>query len=235
MLDTAETYYGPVSLAVVADGMGGLQKGELASAEVVRALDQWFQNDFPNMISHDISSSSIFDSWRTILENMNSRLTRFGQKSGVNIGTTVAILLNIADRYYFMNVGDSRIYLVTDEDTQIITKDHTLVMHEVEQGRLRPDQVETDARRNVLLQCIGASPVINPYYAEGRIQKDSVFVLCSDGFRHVISTGEIHAAMRPCVQNGEQDMERHLRSLIDLDMQRGENDNITAVAVLVRS
>ena len=234
LIDTAETSLGPAAFAVLADGMGGLQKGELASAEIIRTLDEWFLSSFPSMLEGELSGSTIFDAWMSILNETNMKLRRYGSRLGAQIGTTVVILLAVADHFYFMNIGDSRIYEVTEEGLQTITKDHTLVMHEVEQGRLTLEQMEQDPRRNILLQCIGALERIDPYFSEGRITKDTVYVLCSDGFRHMISAEEIYNAMRPSRQFGEDQTGRNLRSLIEMDLQRGETDNITAVAVRVR-
>ena len=139
-------------------------------------------------------------------------------------------MLMYKDQYYIVHVGDSRAYRLTDVCIQL-TKDQTLVQREVDAGRLDPRKVESDPRRSILLQCVGASPVVEPDFMKGRVTPDSVYMLCSDGFRHHISDMEIINNIGPASVYDEAGISASLRRLTELDMQRRETDNITAVAV----
>ena len=81
------------------------------------------------------------------------------------------------DRYYIIHVGDSRVYELTDKMEQL-TQDQTLVAREIAAGRLTPEQAETDSRRSILLQCIGASPVVEPDFIRGYITQNASYLLC---------------------------------------------------------
>lgn len=97
-------------LAVICDGMGGMEKGELASATVVRAFSDWFENDYMNS-SMTVSDEMIKKQWQDILEDVNSRLITYGKENQLQLGTTVsAILLKDNGQYVFGHVGDTRIY-----------------------------------------------------------------------------------------------------------------------------
>ena len=99
------------------------------------------------------------------------------------MGTTVTAMILTGGYYYIVNVGDSRAYEICS-NLQVLTRDQTVVAREVEQGLLTLEQAETDPRRSVLLQCIGASDVVYPDFFLGEVKKDAVYMLCSDGFRH---------------------------------------------------
>lgn len=87
--------------------------------------------------------------------------------------------------------------------------------------------------RNVLLQCIGAGGAVSPAFSHGKTAAGQVFLLCSDGFRHVISPEEFYQAFYPPRMTGEEVMEQSIVDLTRLNMERGENDNISAILVKI--
>lgn len=164
MMKRIFTNLGNMVFAVLCDGMGGLAKGELASATVIRAFDKWVNDDLQMICQNGpgyIEDSVIRAQWESIVANQNQKIKQYGAGQGVNLGTTVVALLVTDMRYYLMNVGDSRAYLVNDKLIQL-TKDQTFVGREIELGHMTIEQAKTDPRRNVLLQCVGASEIVNP-------------------------------------------------------------------------
>lgn len=236
MVKSLSTNLGNIVFAVLCDGMGGLAKGELASATVIRAFEQWADNDL-RMICETanapIIDSVIKEQWEQIIENENNRIKKYGESIGVNLGTTVVAILITEQRYYLMNVGDSRAYLIDDNLIQL-TKDQTFVGREIELGHMTVEQAMVDSRRNVLLQCVGASEVVYPDMFFGEVKAETEFLLCSDGFRHEITADEIFDAIKTVKMHNSDIMNEKLRSLISLNMQRGERDNITAALIKVR-
>lgn len=111
-----------------------------------------------------------------------------------------------------------------------LTQDQTLVAREIAAGRLTPEQAETDSRRSILLQCVGASPVVEPDFIRGYITQNASYLLCSDGFRHKISEDEIMAKLSPLAAPDEDKMKRAV-FLTDLVKYRKETDNITVLLV----
>ena len=180
----AETPKGSAVFAIICDGMGGLAKGELASKEVICAYCDWFEKDFPELVlSGTFNASILKQQWDMIAINENEKLKAYGEAQGIMIGTTLSAMLMYGEHYYIIHVGDSRVYELTTEVTQL-TKDQTLVAREVAAGRLTPEQAEKDSRRSILLQCIGASPVVEPDFIRGYIEENACYMLCPDGFRH---------------------------------------------------
>lgn len=233
LLMEAETEKGNILFAVVCDGMGGLEKGELASAAVIRAYVDWFENIFPKVLYDDLSDKILKRSMEDVLYNMNSKINIYGRKIGINLGTTVVALIIIENRYYCINIGDSRCYYIKDEFKQI-TKDHSYIQREIEKGRMTLEEALNHPQRNVLLQCIGANEYIAPDFYTGEVKKDEVFMLCSDGFRHVITEDEFFKYLNPVVLKDEEQMIESVNYLTKLNKNRHEEDNISVILVRTR-
>lgn len=234
LIQAADTEMGTVLLAAVCDGMGGLAKGEVASAAMVSALSEWFEQKFPAILYQGMDPEALCASWRELISQTNRSISAYGTRCHTALGTTITALLLVNGKYYTMNVGDSRVYLLTDNLYQI-TKDQTYVQRQMDLGLMTYEQSLVDPQRSVLLQCIGASPEVNPDFSTGDAAPGQRFLLCCDGFRHVIAPQEIYQALGPNAPGEETQMQQNLRALTELNKQRQELDNITAVAVRVVS
>lgn len=224
------TKRGKMVFAILCDGMGGLAKGEVASASVINAFNSWVLDDLPVLCETGITAEVIGEQWSKILLVQNEIIKNYGARQGVRLGTTAVVMLLTDDDYFVMNVGDSRAYEFNSAFTQI-TKDQTFVAREVELGNMTPEQAEVDERRSVLLQCIGASEEVFPDFFVGKTQINSTYMLCSDGFRHVITPQEIYDKFRPEVLYDDVSMNENTVDLIELNKQRNERDNISVVLV----
>lgn len=224
------TSQGKMVFAVLCDGMGGLAKGELASATVINAFGKWINNRLPVLCNTKISDDMIRNDWISIVNEYNEKIKDYGKKSGISLGTTVTVLLLTETRYYVLNVGDSRAYEISDS-VRVLTKDQTVVAREVELGHITEEQAKTDPRRSVLLQCVGASEAVYPDMFFGNTLQNAVYMLCSDGFRHEISAGEIYQYLQPAVMLNTESMNTNMQTLISINKQRQERDNITVLTV----
>ncbi len=225
---------GKIALAVVCDGVGGLAFGEQASRETVMAFHNWFATDFCLLTgANGIYEESLFYQWKKLIAQINHRLNTFAGKQGKRMGTTLSVLLLCQKEYYLCHVGDSRIYRI-DHCVQKLTTDHTLVEREVALGTLTEEQARTDARRGILLQCVGASPKVNPQFFHGRLKEDATFLVTSDGFVHLISEEELYGHFHPAHIFTKTQLNKVCRQMVELLMHRGEQDNITVIAVAVK-
>ncbi len=217
-------------LAILCDGMGGLEKGELASATVVKAFSQWAVERLPVLATDIIHEADIRREWNELVVEYNEKIKQYGRKGGISLGTTLVVLLMAYGKYYIANVGDCRVYELKD-GVNILTKDQTVVAREVELGNLTPEQAKTDSRRNVLLQCIGASDAVYPDFFLGDIKQDAVYMLCSDGFRHEVSGEEIYSYFCPERMLKAEQMKENEVALINLNKLRQESDNISVITI----
>lgn len=217
-------------LAILCDGMGGLQKGELASASVIHAFRSWCGQRLAALLQNDLQDGDIRREWTQVITDCNEKIKAYGRKNGVCLGTTATVLLLTQQRYYVANVGDSRAYELQTQVAQI-TRDQTVVAREVEMGILAQEQAETDPRRSVLLQCIGASEEVYADFFFGTPLGNAVYMLCSDGFRHKIASAEMLAYLEPCRMSSPENMRRNEQALIQLIKERNERDNITVATI----
>lgn len=221
---------GEILLAVICDGMGGLKKGEVASATVVKKFSEWFDSELPFELKN-LDMNIIADKWSLLLKDLNLKIAEYGQQDGIRIGTTFTGVLFIDDQYLAVHVGDTRLYQL-DSGLKQLTTDHTFVAREIRRGNLTVEQAKKDKRRNMLLQCVGASERIEPEILTGTVQQGA-YMLCSDGFRHEISESEIYESLNPVNLINKEAMHNNVKYLIEQVKKRNEKDNISVVLVKV--
>ena len=219
-----------MAFSVLCDGMGGLQKGEVASAAVIDAFNNWAIKQLPALSVSPIDKDIIREQWNDIIQQMNVKIMNYGKQTGITLGTTCVTLLLTDYGYFAMNIGDSRIYEISDSLIQL-TNDQTLIAREIALGNLSPEQAKTDPRRSILLQCIGASEVVVPEFLTGNTAQNSVYMLCSDGFRHEITPEEIYNYLNPSQLTDAEAMHRNSELLIETNKSRFEKDNISVVTI----
>jgi len=198
-------------LFVVADGMGGHAGGEVASSIVKRVL------------AEEITAQQSADGCDHLLLNAllkaNSLILRLGQDQAyLGMGTTVTAAMFEMGRLSIAHIGDSRAYL--------LTQDHSLVNELLQKGELTPEEAENHPRRNILTRALGTveNPQIDQFNLT--VQQGDLLLLCTDGLHNLVNEKEIGQIL----SEGDQ-LDTMVDSLIDLALERGGNDNITAVLV----
>lgn len=224
---TAKTGSGMAALILVCDGMGGLSKGELASAEVVRSFAEWFDSELPFELGDwnwDTAARNVISRIR----RLNARLIDYGSRSSLQTGTTATGIIAVNSQFMTFHVGDSRIYKISHQLSQL-TEDQTFINREIKRGNMTPEQALTDPRRNTLLQCIGVAGDVEPEVRLGSLESGVNYMICSDGFRHVLTEKELFEGLSPKKLTTKSAMQAKLRELIETVKSRNERDNITAV------
>ncbi len=224
------TKQGRMVFAVLCDGMGGLAKGEVASASLIMAFDEWTKTQLPQLCEGPIEDSVLRSQWEQIVSDQNEKIKAYGAQLGIKLGTTLTAMLITQTRYYVINVGDTRAYELYNGIRQI-TNDQTLVAREVELGNLTVEQAKTDERRSVLLQCVGASDDVYPDMFFDSVSPDAVYMLCCDGFVHEITSEEMYDRFQASKLMSEDDMNKASLELIELNKARKERDNITVALI----
>lgn len=219
---------GEVLMAVICDGMGGLSKGELASAVVVREFSRWFDEELAYELENP-DMRVIGGKWALMLKELNVRILRYGQKNDITLGTTFTGILFVGSQYVIVHVGDTRAYYI-GKDMRQLTKDQTFIEREIERGTMTAEQAKVDKRRNMLLQCVGASDTLEPEALFGRVEKGA-YMLCSDGFRHEITEQEMWESLNPVNFVNREAMHSNAEYLIQLVKRRQEKDNISVVLI----
>ena len=234
LIKEAVTDHGKVFFAAVCDGMGGLAKGEVASATLIRAFSDWFENRFPVFLyekrnADGINRIEMENELNRLILDVNTRIAEYGKQFHAALGTTAALILFAEGKYYILNIGDSRVYKLKGQTISQLTKDQTFVQNEIDKGRMTLEEAKAHPQRNVLLQCVGASEVIIPEFEHGIYEPEEVYMICSDGFRHVIAEEEFVKLMAPNKINEEKDLRNAAVYFTELNKSRQEKDNISVI------
>jgi len=232
LLKTAKTPRGLVGLFIICDGMGGLSHGELASATVIRGMAEWFDAEMPRLSRSEQMEEEIYSEVEKCIKQLNEKIRNYGENSKANLGTTLTALLIVHNKYYIAHVGDSRAYSIS-KSLNLLTKDQTLVAREVARGNITEEQAKIDPRRNVLLQCVGATKEIEIDFCTGDVQANTVFIFCSDGFYHQITEEELAQNLKPKTIQNDQHWKGKVVELVELVKARKEVDNISVIAAKV--
>lgn len=210
-------YAGP-HLLVVADGMGGAAGGDIASSVVVGHLAP-LDDDAPSGDLLARLKEAVHAAHEELLERVAD------DPSLAGLGTTVVALLRSGDRLAMIHIGDSRAYLLRDDELLQVTTDHTFVQHLVEAGRLKPEEAENHPQRSVLLRVLGDNEsdiVLDEWIHEARV--GDRWLLCSDGLSGVVSAETIEYVLRTVT-----DVDECADTLVALALRGGGPDNVTCV------
>ncbi len=214
-----------VWLAVVCDGVGGLDGGEVASSFVIEAFSEWFKS-FSNdsLAEFDMYYSATLNAFA---RKVNTLLYNMGRTQGRTFGTTLTALLIIGKYYYVLHVGDTRVYFIESGSIQQLTKDHTRHELIIDRGDIDSDEKNN---KNIIWQCIGGSYLIEPQIFRGTV-KSGTFLICSDGFRDEVSEYELLDKIGSTKIRTSTRLRCILEELIELNLERNEKDNISAILI----
>jgi PPM family protein phosphatase len=203
-------------LFVVADGMGGLPAGELASDILVRALA--VVDDMPD-------TTEPLQDMLTALQTANERIEAAVKDDDARdgMGTTVTALMLAGDAVAALNVGDSRCYLVRDGELTQLTRDDTYVQALVDQGVLTPDDARRHPQRALVTQAVQGGP-FRPAGRMVPIEAGDRFLLCSDGLTDYVTDDVIGETLRTYPDRYECAAE-----LIARTLEAGAPDNVTVI------
>lgn len=210
----------PAGLWAVADGMGGHEAGQFASATVVAALGR---------ITAPGSAADLLAQCRARIAEAHKAVAAHAAERKTQIGTTVAALLGYGADYACVWAGDSRIYRIREGAIVLLSRDHTEAQDLVDSGVLSPEEARNWPRRNVITRAVGIGdePELDMQY--GQFAPDDRFVLCSDGLTTHVKDDEIQrnvAARLP---------QQACEALVALALERGGTDNVTVLVVRCRA
>ena len=214
------------ALGVVCDGVGGLQEGEYASATTYAKFVNWFQYEFCQLIWEEDFEKLLRNRWLKLVENHNRYLFEYALSNNTKLGTTLTAILLFRDKYYTIQVGDSRAYEITDRLEQL-TEDQSLVAKEMREGILTKEQAKHDPRQNILLQSIGYSKNIIPDFKCGLMRTGASYIICSDGFYHHVRDEEFTGYLHEPHEYDVSKVKFRVDNMIETIKQRGERDNIS--------
>jgi serine/threonine protein phosphatase PrpC len=211
-------------LFVVADGVGGHDRGEVASQTAVESVIEGFRAA-PRW-------EALTASLPRIVQKANLKVYEAGRTAspgGVNMATTIVVCAFRYDRAVIAHVGDSRCYLIRHGIAQQITRDHTVVADQVRLGILSAEEAEASEKRHLLSRSLGADLFVNVEIDDHQIHADDVLLLCSDGLYGSVRPADIANIVsfnpNPAVAAAK---------LVEMAKQRDGGDNISVQLIRVR-
>ena len=208
-------YAGPRLLAV-ADGMGGMAAGDIASNIVIGAMAP---------LDEDVPGDALVDALRGAVEAANQQLrdTVDANPHLEGMGTTLTAMLFTGSKIGLVHIGDSRAYMLRDNEFAQITKDDTYVQMLVDEGRISSEEASSHPQRSLLTRAMDGRDV-EPEYSVRQVNAGDRYLICSDGLSGVVSAETIGETLREYVDPG-QCVDR----LIALALRGGGPDNITVI------
>jgi protein phosphatase len=211
---------------IIADGMGGHNDGEKASAITVRVVADEITNSIflPILAGNGMADlPPISEVLAAAVQKANSEVFNSIPKGG---GTTCTAVVVLGDRAYIAHVGDSRAYLITKEGIEKITRDHSMVERLIELGQLTPEEAENHPRGHELYRALGFKDMVEVDSLSRRLPPNSKLVLCSDGLWGNVKPDEIVN-----IVNSYPNPQEACNKLVALANTRGGPDNITVIVL----
>ncbi len=206
------------NLFIVADGMGGHQAGDFASSYSVKKFLESVSLSLQKH-PHKIFEDAIRYANRELIEKSRENPELKG------MGTTMVALTIVDDKAYAANVGDSRLYLMEKELTQI-TVDHSLVQEMIRLGELTKESARNHPDKNIITRAVGAGKRINADFFEFAFTRDSVLLMCSDGLSNMVDDGQLAVLLKSA-----KSPEKIGKKLIETANKNGGRDNIAVIVI----
>jgi PPM family protein phosphatase len=218
-------------IAVLADGMGGYNAGEVASGMACTTLGEELPKKLSWKASHD--SIELHQLLQDAVQTANMSIYRAANDNAqyAGMGTTLVMALFHGHYIYVGHVGDSRAYRFRGNELQQLTRDHSLLQEQLDLGLITPEEAQYSLNKNLVTRALGVEPQVVLEINEYRLEDEDVYLLCSDGLTDMLSDEEIE---RTLTETGF-DLEATAQRLIFKANEAGGRDNISVILLKVKA
>ncbi|MEE8042381.1 MAG: Stp1/IreP family PP2C-type Ser/Thr phosphatase [Pseudomonadales bacterium] len=225
-----------VGLAILADGMGGLNAGEVASAMAVELISFELAQVVPNLevVGGDGASGHTLESLAVdqAVKKANETIYQVAQSQPqcAGMGTTLVLILLYDNHITIAHVGDSRLYRLRKGTFEQVTVDHSLIQELVDRGFYTREEARHSANKNIVTRAIGIAPSVEVEVQEQGARLGDLFLMCSDGLNDMVVDDDIQRI----IELYEDDLEAAAQALVDTANANGGRDNISVILAKVR-
>jgi protein phosphatase len=221
-------------LAILADGMGGYNAGEVASGMATALLGTELEKAFRTMEPQRTDASGKLYS-HTVLESEIARANTAiyqaaqSQPQYAGMGTTLVMALFYDNIMTVAHIGDSRLYRLRGDDFQVITRDHSLLQEQIDSGMISAEEARHSQNKNLVTRALGVDPVVEPEIRDYDTMPGDIYLLCSDGLNDMVEDEEIALTLQALSAN----LDLAATQLVQTANDSGGRDNVSVVLVRI--
>ena len=212
-----------VAWAVVCDGMGGAAGGNVASTTAVKIISEQITSKYRS----GMSSKSIRNMLFAAITAANVSVYEIARSNEElrGMGTTVVACIVCDNEAYIAHAGDSRAYMLRQNNLTQLTRDHSMVQDLVETGKITPDEAKNHPRKNIITRALGVDDTIDIDFCVEELNEDDTLLICTDGLTNYVDIDEIRDI------TASDGFYGYAESLVKRANENGGGDNITVVAL----
>ncbi len=223
-------------LAILADGMGGYNAGEVASGMVTTLLASELGKIIDTAAAHKFAKANqavVRGSLETEIARANRAVYQaaLSQPQYAGMGTTLVMAAFFDDVMMVAHIGDSRLYRLRSEKFVQITRDHSLLQEQIDSGLLKPEEARHSQNKNLVTRAVGVDPEVEAEIHCHDVEPGDIYLLCSDGLNDMIEDEEIGATLQMLAAN----LELAATQLVDMANDNGGRDNVSVILVRIKN
>ncbi len=220
-----------LGFAVLADGMGGHNAGEVASAMAVDIVTRYFKERLADMPEGRLDENTGFTAESMLAQHVigraNNAIFEAAQRKQecAGMGSTIVVAMVYGNRLTAAHIGDSRMYCLRRDVLSHVTEDHSLIQEQVRRGLLTQADARNSSIKNLVTRALGIEPDVEPDVVEEIIQPGDLYMMCSDGLTDVVPD----EAIRLCMIENRKNLQAAVDQLIQFANDAGGPDNISVI------
>jgi len=222
-------------IAILADGMGGYNAGEVASGMATAQLSSEFEAAFkvtaPYWVDPFTGAPFAYRCLSEKIAESNAAIFHAAETEPryAGMGTTLVAALFYDNKVTVAHIGDSRLYRLRGEEFAAMTRDHSLLQEQIDRGLISAEEARHSMNRNLVTRALGVDPEVEVEIRDFPLQVGDIYLLCSDGLNDMVDDGEIGATLLGLASNIELAAARLVQKAND----NGGRDNISVILVKI--
>jgi PPM family protein phosphatase len=225
-----------IGLAVLADGMGGYNAGEVASGIAVALISKETRETVTRVAPNEVDRASGKPMAERILANLIARANGSifqaanSQPQYAGMGTTLVVALLCDNQLYVAHVGDSRLYRLRDSELTQLTRDHSLLQEQIDSGMITKEMARRSQNKNLVTRAVGIEPEVEADINTFEAREGDIYLLCSDGLNDMVEDEDILLTLTSLQSN----LPLAANQLVQMANDNGGRDNVSVILVRVR-
>jgi protein phosphatase len=225
-----------IGLAVLADGMGGYNAGEVASGIATALIATETRQALTRMSPHDLDQDSgemaAFGLLHDVVVKANSSIYQSAnsQSQYAGMGTTLVVGLFCDNKLAVAHIGDSRCYRLRDYRLEQITRDHSLLQEQIDTGLITKEAARRSTYKNLVTRALGIEPNVKPEIQVHEVRAGDLYLMCSDGLNDMVEDKDIERTLSSLLTN----LPFAAAQLVQMANDAGGRDNISVVLVKIK-